>query len=574
MEGRSAHTAFIMQSQNTGTGKSRAVVRQDVERRESGQLHSQSLPAKLLESSTVASTLSESSVLSQTSAEGSQRPTQFHSSLIASSKKKDITYTDSLGSEGISEETGTDESLESEEDDNKVQYSDSNLSLPQPYGSSNGSGDLHVPPPPLSITSVSTTDISGTVSVSRSENDPFASPGESTIDTMWDNFSIEEYAPPMKQREQKVKVPVSEPVQQAWRPRITIPEPFSMMVREAAKPQKKSRVLITAEQEKLERELQEEVECQRRFRALPVPATTYIPLHQLRREEHKQQAQLGCNKLVHSIKPFDFMKREDEKRQRKLEAMKEKMHKNTRKRVFKAKPTPHNILSPQVSEQLKEKEEYRKILIRVRSQEMLDRAELPKNMSVKGREYTVGNLRRERIESRQSGAFVTKEHTFHPKINHDIPDYDQLYFHFQQQMAVRRDVKAPTTPKPFLLQTSSVCPRKVQTQVEQAEHSKSRSVQSTSTPGGVLYSRSQPCQPVYSVQMTDTAKLRQSISERRLADEAENVVEEKEVRRSKREQQRELQDKVLQRVQSYDHSTWLQEKQRKKLQELRSVLNY
>lgn len=500
---------------------------------------------------------------------------QLPSSLAAASEEKAITHDNGLGKENASdasshkEETDTDETWESDEEDNQVQHCDYSLSTVQQPCDWVKSGDLCAPlPPPLSITSVSSTEVSSALS----EGDPFASPGESMIETMWDNFSVDEYAPPLKPMEQEVKKCSSVPVQQEWSNRVTIPQPFTMMIRESGKPKKKSKALIIAEQERLERELQEELECQKKFRALPVPATTYVPLHELRREHHQQQPQ-ECAKVVHSIKPFSFMKREEEKRQRKLETLNGRTNKKASKTQFKAKPPPQNILSPQVSEQLKEKEEYRRILIRVRSQEMLGRAELPRNMQVKGREYTVGKLRKERLESRQSSAFVTKEHTFHPKIKPTIPDHDYLYSQFQQQLAAQRELKPPTTPKPFLLRTSSAPPHRVHIE-EQAEHSKSNSLKSpgrSSTFVNVPYSKSGPCRPMYNIQLTQAAKLRRNVNEKKLAEDTEKEAEAEEVRRSKREQQRELRNRVVQCVQSYDHSAWLQEKQKKKLQELRSV---
>ena len=520
-----------------------------------GQFHSQSLPARLL----------ESSLLSQ-----SQPAEQFHTSLTAASKKEGTTPTGSLGSESESEgESSTDEAWEGEEWSNHS-GSGSSESTNQQYC------DQHCsPPPPLSITTMSSTEVS---SVGHGENDPFASPGESTIETMWDDFSVEEYAPPLRQREKRVKIHSREPVQQAWSPRVTIPEPFAMTVREEGRPKTKSRMLILAEQEKLERQLQEEIECQKRFRALPVPATTYVPLDELKRERHEQMSQLECDRAVHvhSIKPFNFMKREEEKRQQKIDEMKQRKNSDkNQKTVFRAKPIPRHILSPRISEELREKEDYRKILIRVRSREMLARAELPRNMQVR---QAVREHRRVRLKNQQNEPFVTKEHTFCPNIKPDIPDHKQLYFQFQQQMAVRKEVKAPTTPRPFLLRTSSAPSRKVHIREDELDHSVPSShtlspFRSSNTGVCVNVLQSRPCagQPMYNVHMTETAKLRKSVSERKLAKEAEKEFEEQEVRRRKKEQLQELHSKVVQQVQSHDHSAWLQEKQREKLQELRFV---
>ena len=577
--------ASTTQRRHAATGKRGAAEREGEVRIDSGRrveveaLHSQSLPARLLDTSTVDSA-PESGGQSEDSSGGTP-PTQSHPSQDGASTREKFIHRNSLDSMSHSDSTeevermDTDEASmgEGEEEGVATLHSDPSMSTAHRPCARGRQSELPAPPP-LSLTSLSSSSSSTELSVS-SENDPFATPGESTIERMWDNFSVEEYAsPPLRQREQNVRR-VSKPVRPAWSPQITIPEPFSMTVREAAKVKKKSRALISAEERRLERELQEEVECQKRFRALPIPATTYVPLQELEKEKSEKQA---TSKTVQPIKPFNFMQREEEKRQRMLRALTERKSTDTNQRnTFKAKPIPQSILSPRVSEELKEREEYRRIRIKVRSQEMLATAELPRSMQVKGREYTVGKLRQQRMDSRQGGAF---EHTFRPKINPEIPDHDRQYSQFQQQMAAKRRVKPPTSSEPFTLKTSLPSSRKMQIQKELAEYStpssqrtSSRSTYASSTSvGNTCRSRSQVSQQhMYTIQMTEAAKLRQSVSQRKLADEAAREAAEEERRRARREQARELQGQVLQKVQSYDHTAWLQEKQREKLQELRSA---
>ncbi|CAI8039370.1 Protein FAM161B [Geodia barretti] len=535
---------------------------------DSRQLHSQSLPARLLENSS------------------KQPPVTLTTTWIPSSPsqltKRDSVHTVSGSESNDSGTESTTDATEGQGTDEEVNNSDLNTSplhhrvLAPPH--------RHVSGPlltrlPLSITSISSTELSESDSETspEPENDPFASPGESTIETMWDNFSVEEYAPPLKHKLDP-KAGISKPVAKtALSRRVTIPEPFVMTIRDEARPKRrKSRALIAAEREKLEREMQEELECLKKFRALPVPATTYVPVDEMKRQGRDQEGQLGCEKVVEPIKPFRFMKREEEKCLRNQQRQRDEMTDTRETLQFRAKPVPQSILSPRVSEELKEREEYRRILIKVRSHEMLARAQLPKNMQEKQKR---DSLKKQRLEEMQNRALVTEEHTFRPKIRRQVPDHDQLYCHFQEQLAARKEVKPATTPKPFLLRTASTPSRCLHPQDEEHQHSiilnsffhhttaKSRTCDPKFEPGSRAHSKHCTREPA--VAMTQTAKLRRSASERKLAECAEREAEGEEVRKMKREEQRELQSRVIHRVQSDDRSAWLEERQRERLQELR-----
>ena len=363
---------------------------------ESRQPLSQSLPPRLLNTSALSTSYESSSSLESTDTSSQGSPNQQQNKTGVHTGSSVSANSDSECTEGEDESVGPVQTLHNDH-------------CPQTM--------LPLPVKSLSITSISSTELSFG-NQSDLENDPFASPGGSTIQSMWDNFSVEEYA---QHKEKRVKVHVSKPVQKTWNHQITIPEPFKMTIRERAIPRKKSRALIVAEQEKLEKKMQEDLECEKKFRALPVPATTYIPIDELKKEENKRQTQNGHDRIVHSIKPFSFMKREEEKQRQKCEHQAV----NNCQTLFKAKPVPHDILSPRVSEELKEKEEYRKILIRVRSHEMLARAELPRSMH---RQYAVRKHSRERLGNGENVAFLTDEHTFHPSIKPAVPDHDQAIF--------------------------------------------------------------------------------------------------------------------------------------------------
>jgi protein FAM161A len=71
--------------------------------------------------------------------------------------------------------------------------------------------------------------------------------------------------------------------QYEWFPRVTIPEPFSMTIREQIKSEQKQK-LVREMQDEREKRIDAEIrECSRKFRANPVPAHVYLPLY----EKHK-----------------------------------------------------------------------------------------------------------------------------------------------------------------------------------------------------------------------------------------------------------------------------------------------
>ncbi|KAJ3057305.1 hypothetical protein HK097_009258 [Rhizophlyctis rosea] len=60
-----------------------------------------------------------------------------------------------------------------------------------------------------------------------------------------------------------------------------------------------------------------------------------------------------------------------------------------------------------------------------------------------------GRRRREKLKENESKAGLTVEHTFHPVINHEIPDYEDQYRRFKFDLAMRKEMKAVTMPQPF-----------------------------------------------------------------------------------------------------------------------------
>ena len=292
--------------------------------------------------------------------------------------------------------------------------------------------------------------------------DAFGSHGVEAIQTMWDDFSVDDYVPSSAWVSQAIDTTTAG-TKREWRPKITIPKPFSMTLREEQKEKKKSKTLLEIEREKLEKEALEEAELNKLFRANPVPATTHLPLYEMINAQHeyrRQQVKENSHKsLKAKERPFSFMERELKKMAAKEKEMTKKLeqeHDKMFNTIFKAQPIPRNVLDPNIDEKYKEDEEYRKIRIRMRSLELLANSHLPNRMKYNASNYSVGQLRRLRQEEMDKMAFLTTEHSFHPTVNRDVPDHKRSYEHFQNQLREKKkEDNMLTVTQPFTHRTDS-----------------------------------------------------------------------------------------------------------------------
>ncbi|XP_041107433.1 protein FAM161A-like [Polyodon spathula] len=271
------------------------------------------------------------------------------------------------------------------------------------------------------------------------------------IKSMWDGFSIGDYnssetcqllrSPRIQKTKRKVK---------DWSPKITVPEPFHMTVREAEKKKKnfKSRSDIEMETCLLKKQLEELMESQK-FRANPVPAHVYLPLYEEtveRNEERRQSVKERTKVLVlASQKPFSFIEREEKRKERKKAHVKDLAPKR-KKTTFKAKPVPKYLNDPTIRDRLKEEELYCKIKMQMRSQELLYSSSLPRSMltcsaSGKRKEHSTVN---------------DKETDSHPRINTEIPDFEAKYRRFHKRLLKKRDTKPMTICEPFAHRTVQI----------------------------------------------------------------------------------------------------------------------
>jgi len=285
---------------------------------------------------------------------------------------------------------------------------------------------------------------------SETYDNPQLSTALSRIEDMWENFSIENYAPrnerpssaSVTRREKERKV-------QEWRHRITIPKPFKMTIREDNKEKKESKILKECQEAYLERQKEEEIECEKKFKASPAPAHIYLPMYdeimekkEARRRYVKQYSQ---DLLKSQEQPFTFLKREESKRQHKRRNSAPQIEVR-KSQTFKAKPAPMFLYDNSVEDKIKEEEEYRKIRIKMRSKVLLKTANLPPSMEARKQIET--ERRKERSIKGK------KKNNYKPKVNHEVPDYDELYRHFQKELARRKREREATVMQPFQLQST------------------------------------------------------------------------------------------------------------------------
>lgn len=112
-------------------------------------------------------------------------------------------------------------------------------------------------------------------------------------------------------------------VQVEWAPRVTIPEPFSMTIREQIKSDKKKKLSREMQDERDKRIEAELRECNKKFRAAPVPAHVMVPLYEkLKQEEEmrkfklKKMSQEYMDKVSKPFNLTDYKKKESVARER------------------------------------------------------------------------------------------------------------------------------------------------------------------------------------------------------------------------------------------------------------------
>lgn len=243
-----------------------------------------------------------------------------------------------------------------------------------------------------------------------------------------------------------------------WIPSITVPKPFTMTLREATKEKRKTRSMQMLEEELVLKKSMEEVELNKKFRAQPVPATTFLPLYDdimeknKRRSEHVREINKAILKATE--KPFSFVKREEmkkhfrEEERRKVE--KQEAKEKIERASFKAQPPPKHQDDLSLADRLTEQDEYRKIRKKLRAAELLAQSRLPPSMEARENVTAAAKSRKKSRKSRE------RKSQFRPNINPDVPDFDALHWEFEKELRKRKKERQPTVVEPFHLKTAHI----------------------------------------------------------------------------------------------------------------------
>uniref|UniRef100_A0A3Q3XFD5 Protein FAM161A n=1 Tax=Mola mola TaxID=94237 RepID=A0A3Q3XFD5_MOLML len=239
-----------------------------------------------------------------------------------------------------------------------------------------------------------------------------------------------------------------------WKHRVTVPKPFQMMLREDERRRRglKTRSEVELENAELRRQLEELTECQKKFRASPVPAHVHLPLYeelQERNGERQRRLRPREDQHLRSVpKPFSFLERERLKKDQK-QLRPPPPSDQDKIKPFKAKPVPKAVYAAATGEQMKEEQLFRSIKIQTRAEELLHSASMPPSM--------LARRLSERKKTRESRAAAGEDGFSHrPQINKEMPDFDASYRRFQKQLENHKEVKPTTACEPFELRTSQI----------------------------------------------------------------------------------------------------------------------
>ncbi|NWV73879.1 F161A protein, partial [Dasyornis broadbenti] len=274
------------------------------------------------------------------------------------------------------------------------------------------------------------------------------------IEKMWDGFSLEDYISRAKHSLPSSPRKVHKK-QKMWSSRVTVPKPFQMTIREAQKKEQnvKSKSQIELENHLLKKQLEEEAECQKKFRANPVPAAVFLPLYndivQRNEERRRSVRERSKLKLLASQKPFKFIERERQRSEIRKMQLKDISPPENKTKAFRAKPVPKCVYSPDFNDKLKEEELYREIRIRMRAEELLRNSSVP-NSRLALKEST--KKKHKSTEPKPTGQ--------KPKIKSSVPDFERLHEKFQKRLLQQKKVKHLTVCEPFDLRTSYIASKK------------------------------------------------------------------------------------------------------------------
>ncbi|KAM4749793.1 protein FAM161A isoform 2-T2 [Anableps anableps] len=364
--------------------------------------------------------------------------------------------------------------------------------------------------------------------------------------------------------------------QEHWKPNVTVPKPFHMTLREAEKQKHavKSRCEVEMENTELKRQLEELTECQKQFRASPVPAHIHLPvyeeLQERSRERRRSMREREAQHLRNIQKPFSFLERERLKKEQK-QLHQQQQADQERVKPFKAKPVPKSVYAAASGEQMKEEQLYRSIKIQMRAQEMLRSASVPPSM------LTRRLSDRKKTKDGSPAPGTDDDFSHKPQINKEVPDFNASYRRFQKQLEKRKDVKLTTACQPFELKTSQISSHRerILADIEKDQSSPRMLRWPHINPGPARSPNSSLCSSLSGslellpAKVTDATKRRHEAVRKALEQRKKAEEEEERWREKQREREKKLQRMVLKRAQANDPHLALSQTNKSKLKEFR-----
>ncbi|XP_043459407.1 protein FAM161A isoform X2 [Prionailurus bengalensis] len=266
------------------------------------------------------------------------------------------------------------------------------------------------------------------------------------INNMWTNFSVEDYIQcghadfPVEKTKKKPR---------EWVPKVTVPEPFQMMIREQRKKEAnmKSKPDIEMVHQLLKKQ-EEESECKKKFRANPVPAFVFFPLYHdiVKQNEERRRYMKEKNKeaLLASQKPFKFIAREEQKQAIRDKQMRDLFKSKKKTNRFKARPIPRSTYGSVTNGKLEE-EPYRNIRMQLRAQELLQ------NSSPLPRRSGHRSCAARKLKGPEQAEKLKCKHNF----RWQTADFEDLPERYQKHLSKQKFSKFLTVCKPSDLHAAS-----------------------------------------------------------------------------------------------------------------------
>ncbi|CAF1013326.1 unnamed protein product [Brachionus calyciflorus] len=420
------------------------------------------------------------------------------------------------------------------------------------------------PPLPKS----STVTFQNTVTVAR-ENEGYETKTHESIsndlkriERIWEDFKIDDelnlskksidfnkkFEKRLKNDSKNIKRPSSS-IQVEWVPRVTIPEPFSMTIREQIKSEKKKKVAREMQDEREKRIEAELRECSKKFRAQPVPAHVMVPLYEkLKNEEELRKIKLKkmSQEYMEKVsKPFNLTET------KKKEVTKERRHSFSEGQTeFNAQPLPEFYFNDELDEKMKELELYKQLKNQMRALELLKNSKMPNNMAL----YE----EKKKLEQERAKLYIKEMSKLQKKVDqslkkratsatksrkqktHDVPDFDAMYRKFVIELETRKaENRKNTKAEPFLLLTES------RTRAKNDEESKNIKRSNSMSRLNKSLSMSMDAFPI---KYTETQKLRESITKDKLNDMVRKELQKEHIEKIKKLKEKKLHEQIQDKI--------------------------